>query len=132
MVHKIVCLQCTIILVNLFITKTHCATITRSSSSVSPQIRAGDWRVRFSALLIARTVMLPVLLKPEKHNADSVMITFQYLSSLVPKLHSSPRIVQCLQRFSKFLQHPVARARTVPSNQIAEGFEFCSLIGSHG
>jgi len=26
----------------------------------------------------------------------------------------------------------VARARTVPSNQIAEGFEFCSLIGSHG
>jgi len=30
------------------------------------------------------------------------------------------------------LQHPVARARTVPSNQIAEGFEFCSLIGSHG
>jgi len=36
-----------------------------------------------------------------------------------------------LQRFSKFLQHPVARARNVPSNQIAEGFEFCSLIGSH-
>jgi len=36
-----------------------------------------------------------------------------------------------LQRFSKFLQHPVARARTVPFNQIA-GFEFCSLIGSHG
>jgi len=31
--------------------------------------------------------------------------------------------------FSKFLQHPVARARTMPSNQIAEGFEFCSLIG---
>jgi len=27
-------------------------------------------------------------------------------------------------RFSKFLQHPVARARTVPSNQIAEGFKF--------
>jgi len=22
--------------------------------------------------------------------------------------------------------------RTVPTNQIAEGFEFCSLIGSHG
>ena len=37
-----------------------------------------------------------------------------------------------VQRFSKFLQHPVARARTMPSNQIAEGFEFCSLIGSHG
>ena len=37
-----------------------------------------------------------------------------------------------IQRFSKFLQHPVARARTVPSNQIAEGFEFCSLIDSHG
>ena len=32
--------------------------------------------------------------------------------------------------FSKFLQHPVARVRTVPSNQIAEGFEFCYLIGS--
>jgi len=97
MVHKIICLQCTIILVDLFITKTHCATITCSSSSVSLQIRAGDCRARFSALLIARTVnMLPVLLKPEKHNADSVMITFQYLSSLVPKLHSSPGIVQCL------------------------------------
>jgi len=25
----------------------------------------------------------------------------------------------------------VARVRTVPFNQIAEGFEFCSLIGSH-
>jgi len=37
-----------------------------------------------------------------------------------------------IQYFSKFLQHPVARARTMPSNQIAEGFEFCSLIGSHG
>jgi len=35
-----------------------------------------------------------------------------------------------IQRFSKFLQHPVTRARTVPSNQIAE-FKFCSLIGSH-
>jgi len=32
-----------------------------------------------------------------------------------------------VQRFSKFLQHPVARVRTVPSNQIAEGFKFCSL-----
>ena len=37
-------------------------------------------------------------------------------------------LVQC---FSKFLQHLVARATTVPSNQIAEGFEFWSLIGSH-
>ena len=37
-----------------------------------------------------------------------------------------------VQRSSKFLQHLVARARTVPSNQIAEGFKFCSLIGLHG
>jgi len=33
---------------------------------------------------------------------------------------------------SKFLQHSIARARTVSSNQIAEGYEFCSLIGSQG
>ena len=45
---------------------------------------------------------------------------------------SGARLATCVQRFSKFLQHPVARARTVPSNQIAEGFKFCSLIGSRG
>ena len=28
-----------------------------------------------------------------------------------------------------FLQHPVARGRTMSSNQIVEGFEFCYLIG---
>jgi len=38
----------------------------------------------------------------------------------------------CIQRFAKFLQCPVARARTVPSNQIAKRFKFCSLIGPHG
>ena len=37
-----------------------------------------------------------------------------------------------IQCFSEFLQHPVPRARTMPSNQSAEGFEFCSLIGSQG
>lgn len=38
--------------------------------------------------------------------------------------------------FFKFLQHFIARVRTVPSNQNAEFkcriFEFCTLIGSHG
>jgi len=37
-----------------------------------------------------------------------------------------------VQHISKFLQHPLARARIVPSNQIADRFEICSLIGSHG
>ena len=48
--------------------------------------------------------------------------------SLVSQPHS---VLQCrslsVQRFSTFLQHLVARAKTVPSNQIAEGFEFCWL-----
>lgn len=35
-----------------------------------------------------------------------------------------------LPRFSKLLQHPVARLRTVAANQTTEGFEFCRLIGS--
>ena len=39
--------------------------------------------------------------------------------------------VDMIHIFSKFLQHSVARAGTVPSNPITEGFEFCSLIGSH-
>jgi len=47
-------------------------------------------------------------------------------------VHSQQWLVFKIQRFSKFLQHPAARARTVPSNQIAEGFKFCSLIGSQG
>jgi len=48
--------------------------------------------------------------------------------SLASQPHS---VLKCrslsVQHFSKFLQHPVARAKTVPSNQIAEGFEFCWL-----
>jgi len=37
----------------------------------------------------------------------------------------------CKLRFSRFLQHLVARLRTMPANQIAERFEFCCPIGSH-
>ena len=37
---------------------------------------------------------------------------------------SFPSESTIVHHFSKFLQHPVARGKTVPSNQISEGFEF--------
>ena len=58
------------------------------------------------------------------HSSTRPGMSLQWLSFT----RSSPALLH----FSKFLQHPVARVRTVSSNQIAEGFEFCSLIGSHG
>ena len=80
------------------------------------------------------------LLNSVQHWADTVDFRSENLTGstsryFVPRLHpqagSGARLLQgyaavCIQRFSKFLQHPVARARTVPSNQIAEGFKFCS------
>jgi len=65
-----------------------------------------------------------------------ILLQFDWMaqfSLLQPDQDLGKLLYACkLQWFSKFLQHPVARARTVPFNQIAEGFEFCSLIGSHG
>ena len=46
-----------------------------------------------------------------------------------PRFHISSFLISCfLISHSCFYQYP----RTVPSNQIGEGFKFCSLIGSHG
>ena len=39
-------------------------------------------------------------------------------------------IMLVYDNYCKFLQHLVARSRTLPANQIPEGFEFYSLIGS--
>ena len=44
---------------------------------------------------------------------------------------ASRHSISTVQCFPQFGQHLVARMRTVPTNQITEGFEFCSLIGSH-
>ena len=45
--------------------------------------------------------------------------------SLASQPHSIPQHRSL--SVQKFLQHLLARAKTVPSNQIAEGFEFCGL-----
>ena len=46
--------------------------------------------------------------------------------------HSLIILLMILQRFSKFLQLPVATASTVWANQRAEFKSFCNLIGWHG
>jgi len=67
------------------------------------------------------------------HHSHSMFQTDcdQANEGLKPQAMSWQNYMPPIQRFSKFLQHPVARMRTVPSNQITEGFEFCSRIGSH-